>query len=105
MYGRINGERQLVAIDYISFIDVNDLQGSATPPSNPSHGDIWLDTSVIPPRLMMWDNDLKMWVEVTVAGKDRRNLIRNSNFYKATFDHWIKEGTPTLEIESLNGKK
>lgn len=105
VYGRINGERQLAAIDYVSFIDVNDLQGSTTPPTNPSHGDIWLDTSVIPPRLMMWDNDLKMWVEVTVAGKDRRNLIRNSNFYKATFDHWIKVGSPTLEIESLNAKK
>ena len=105
VYAPINGVRQLVAVDYINFIDVNDLQGSPTPPENPKHGDLWLDTSVIPPRLMMWDDDLKMWVEVTVAGKDRRNLIRNSNFYKATTDYWEAVNNPILEIESLNAKK
>ena len=45
VYAPINGERKLVAVDYINFIDVNDLQGSSTPPSNPKDGDIWLDTS------------------------------------------------------------
>lgn len=105
VYGRINGERQLVAIDYISLIDVNDLQGSLTPPENPKQGDLWLDTSVTPPRLMMWDESLQMWVEVTVAGKDRRNLLRNSNFYKASYDYWNTIGTPALEIEKLSGKK
>jgi hypothetical protein len=54
---------------------------------------------------MMWDNSLKMWVEVTVAGKDRRNLLRNSNFYKKTLDYWTKAGRPTIEFESLSGKK
>lgn len=105
VYGLVDGKRQLVATDYISFIDVNDLQGSSTPPSNPQDGDLWLDNSVTPPRLMMWDNSLKMWLEVTVAGKDRRNLFRNSNFYKATLDYWLKTGTPNIEIESLSGKK
>lgn len=105
VYGLVDGKRQLVATDYISFIDVNDLQGSPTPPSNPQDGDLWLDNSVIPPRLMMWDNSLKMWVEVTVAGKDRRNLLRNSNFYKKTLDYWTKAGRPTIEFESLSGKK
>ena len=105
VYAPINGERKLVAVDYINFIDVNDLQGSSTPPSNPKDGDIWLDTSVMPPKLMVWDDKLKQWVEVTVAGQDRRNLIRNSNFYKATFDFWESVNNPTLEIESLNAKK
>ena len=105
VYAPINGQRQLVAVDYINFIDVNDLQGSPTPPENPKHGDLWLDTSVTPPRLMMWDDNLKMWVEVTIAGRDRRNLLRNSNFYKATTDYWEAVNNPILEIESLNAKK
>lgn len=105
VYAQIDGERTMVAVDYISFIDVNDLQGSNTPPDNPKEGDLWLDTSVTPPRLMMWDDSLKMWIEVTVAGKDRRNLLRNSNFYKETLDHWSKVGTPTIEFESLSGRK
>lgn len=105
VYGPVNGERKLVAVDYINFIDVNDLQGSPTPPSNPKDGELWLDTSVTPPRLMMWDAKLQMWVEITVAGKDRRNLIRNSNFYKATFDHWVTTNNPVIEIKSLNAKK
>lgn len=105
VYASINGTRQLVAIDYINFIDVNDLQGSLTPPSNPNHGDLWLDISVVPPRLMMWDANLQQWIEVTVAGKDRRNLIRNSNFYKASFDYWEAVNNPILEIESLRAKK
>lgn len=105
VYAPINGERKLVAVDYINFIDVNDLQGSVTPPSNQKDGDIWLDISVMPPRLMVWDDKLKQWVEVTVAGQDRRNLLRNSNFYKATFDFWESVSNPTLEIESLNAKK
>lgn len=105
VYATINGERKLVATDYINFIDVNDLQGSPLPPSNPKDGDIWLDTSVTPPRLMVWDSNLQMWIEVTVAGKDRRNLIRNSNFYKASFDYWEAVNNPILEIESLRSKK
>lgn len=105
VYSTINGERTLVAADFITFIDVNDLQGSNTPPSNPNHGDLWLDTSVVPPRLMMWDADLGMWIEVAIAGKDRRNLIRHSNFYKKNFDYWQSVNNPILEIESMSGKR
>lgn len=105
VYSIINGERTLVAADFMTFIDVNDLKGSNTPPENPKHGDLWLDTSVIPPRLMMWDSDLGMWVEVAIAGKDRRNLIRHSNFYKKNFDFWTPVNNPILEIESMSGKR
>lgn len=105
VYSIINGERTLVAADFITFIDINDLQGSDTPPENPKDGDLWLDTSVVPPRLMVWDSNLGMWVEVAVAGKDRRNLLRNSNFYKKSFDFWSPVNNPILEIESMSGKK
>lgn len=105
VYGLIQGKRSLVATDFITFIDVNDMEGSPTPPSNPKDGDLWLDTSVMPPRLMVWDSSLGMWVEVTVAGNDRRNLIRHSNFYKKNFDLWTAVNAPTLTVESLSGKK
>lgn len=105
VYSVINGERTLVAADFITFIDINDLQGSDTPPENPKDGDLWLDTSVVPPRLMVWDSNLGMWIEVAVAGKDRRNLLRNSNFYKKSFDFWSPVNNPILEIESMSGKK
>ena len=105
IYSIVNGERVLVAADFITFIDINDMQGSNTPPENPKHGDLWLDTSVTPPRLMMWDSNLGMWIEVAIAGKDRRNLIRHSNFYRKNFDYWTNVNNATLEIESMSSKK
>ena len=105
IYSIVNGERVLVAADFITFIDINDMQGSNTPPENPKHGDLWLDTSVTPPRLMMWDSNLGMWIEVAIAGKDRRNLIRHSNFYRKNFDYWTNVNDATLEIESMSSKK
>lgn len=100
-----NGERVLAAVDFISFIDINDMQGSPTPPLNPKDGDLWLDTSVTPPRLMVWDSNLGMWIEVTVSGQDRRNLLRNSNFYRRDFEFWNLIGQVDLEIESLAAKR
>ena len=47
----------------------------------------------------------KLSLLITIAGKDRRNLLRNSNFYKATTDYWEAVNNPILEIESLNAKK
>lgn len=105
IYSLINGERTLVAADFITFININDMQGSDLPPENPKHGDLWLDTSVTPPRLMMWDSNLGMWVEVAIAGRDRRNLIRHSNFYRKNFDYWNNVNNSILEIESMSGKK
>lgn len=105
VYSLIDNVRTLVAADFMSFIDVNDMQGSPTPPENPKDGDMWLDTSVTPPRLMVWDSNLGMWVEVMVAGKDRRNLIRHSNFFKKNFDSWTAVNSPILEIESKNAKR
>ena len=105
VYGQMDGERKLLAVDYVTFIDVNDMQGSPTPPDNPKDGDLWLDTSTVPPTLRVWDESLGMWVEVVIAGNDKRNLLRNSNFYKKTLDFWTKVGSWTEEFESLSGKK
>lgn len=105
VYMQLNGERVLAAADFISFVDINDMQGSPFPPENPQHGDLWLDTSVTPPRLMMWDANLGMWIEVKIAGQDRRNLIRNSNFYKKTYDFWTPLNNPILDIESYSAKR
>lgn len=105
VYGLIDNERTLIAADFITFIDINDLQGSIIPPENPKHGDLWLDISISPPRLMMWDSTLGQWIEITIAGKDRRNLIRHSNFYKKNFESWNPVNNPILEIESMSGKK
>ena len=100
-----NGDRILAAVDFISFIDINDMTGTPTPPSNPKDGDLWLDTSIMPPRLMVWDQSLGMWIEVAIAGRDRRNLLRNSNFYRRNHDFWTPVSSPDLEIESLNAKR
>ena len=100
-----NGDRILAAVDFISFIDINDMTGTPTPPSNPKDGDLWLDTSITPPRLMVWDQSLGMWIEVAIAGRDRRNLLRNSNFYRRNHDFWTPVSSPDLEIESLNAKR
>lgn len=105
VYGQMDGERKLLAVDYITMIDVNDMQGSPYPPENPKDGDLWLDTSTVPPTLRVWDESLQMWVEVVIAGNDKRNLLRNSNFYKKTLDFWTKVGNWQEEFESLSGKK
>lgn len=54
---------------------------------------------------MIWNSDTQAWEEVTITSKDRRNLIRNSNFYKATFDSWEAVNNPTLTIQSFQSKK
>lgn len=105
VYSIVSGERALVAADFITFINVNDMQGSDTPPSSPSHGDMWLDTSMTPPRLMMWDSNLGEWIEITVASKDKRNLIKHSNFYKGNYDSWLSVNSPILKIQSVESKK
>lgn len=105
VYSTINNIETLVAIDYINFIDVNDLQGSPTPPSNPKKDDLWLDTSVSPPKLKVWDEDKQQWIDVFIAGEDRRNLLRNSNFYKKTLDYWNIVGVPAVSVIPWNKNK
>lgn len=106
IYTQIGNERTLVAADYVSFIDINDMKGSETPPENPIHGDMWVDTSSVPPKIMIWDDEGKQWTEITVSGNDKRNLVRNSNFYKKTFDYWEAIGIPeVLEMQAFDNKR
>lgn len=105
VYEIINGERSLVASDFISFVDINDIKGSNTPPSNPKDGDLWLNTNSFPPKLMVWSSQLGEWAEMIVAGEERRNWLRNSNFYGSNFKYWTNIGSPITSIEQMSGKK
>lgn len=105
IYDMVDGKRSLVASDFISFIDINDIKGSNTPPESPKNGDLWLNTNSFPPKLMVWNSQLGEWVEMTVSGEERRNLLRNSNFYGSDFKYWNNVGSPIISIEKMDGKK
>ena len=83
VYQMIEGERSLVAAQSITFIDINDMVPSAKPPLNPIDGEIWIDNSVDPPVIKVWDEEKGQWITITVAGASTKNLINNSNFWKA----------------------
>ena len=83
VYQMIEGERALVAAQSITFIDINDMVPSAKPPLNPMDGEIWIDNSVDPPVIKVWDEEKGQWITITVAGASTKNLINNSNFWKA----------------------
>lgn len=83
VYQMIEGERSLVAAQSITFIDINDMVPSAKPPLNPMDGEIWIDNSVDPPVIKVWDEEKGQWITITVAGASTKNLINNSNFWKA----------------------
>lgn len=83
VYQMIEGERELVAAQSITFIDINDMVPSAKPPLNPMDGEIWIDNSVDPPVIKVWDEEKGQWITITVAGASTKNLINNSNFWKA----------------------
>lgn len=91
VYDVIKGEHKLVAVDSITIIDVNDMQPSDKPPSNPIHGQIWIDSSVNPPVIKMWDEYRQQWITIGTADPIVRNNIRNSNFYTKNLNLWNKE--------------
>ena len=83
VYQNIESERKLVAAQSITFIDINDMVPSAKPPLNPIDGEIWIDNSVDPPVIKVWDEEKGQWITITIAGSSTKNLINNSNFWKA----------------------
>lgn len=83
VYQIIEGERELVAAQSITFIDIKDMVPSAKPPLNPMDGEIWIDNSVDPPVIKVWYEEKGQWITITVAGASTKNLINNSNFWKA----------------------
>ena len=83
VYQNIESEIKLVAAQSITFIDINDMVPSAKPPLNPIDGEIWIDNSVDPPVIKVWDEEKGQWITITIAGSSTKNLINNSNFWKA----------------------
>lgn len=100
IYDTIAGERTLVAAESITIVDVNDIRPSTTPPENPTHGQIWLDSSTDPPVIKMWDSTKKQWISISSTDPQVRNLIRNSNFFTKNFNLWEKlDPVDTMEVK------
>jgi hypothetical protein len=99
VYDVIYGERTLVATESITIIDVNDLKPSTSAPSNPIDGQIWLDSSIDPAILKMWDGSRNAWLPIGQSDANTRNFFRNSNFFKRTFEHWDFDGN--LQIKEI----
>lgn len=105
IYDVIGSERKLIAINNITIIDVNDLKPSKLPPDNPIDGQLWLDSSVDPPVIKMWDSYTNSWV-VVAATSFARNLIRNSNYWTKNFNLYDKVSVLDLmKIEYLTDKR
>lgn len=61
-----------IAVAQFTIFDFHDVQSSPTPPSNPVKEQIWLDTSVHPPFMKVWDGN--KWV----IANDYSNDINNN---------------------------
>jgi hypothetical protein len=104
VYDVIYGERTLVATESITIIDVNDLKPSISPPNNPIEGQIWLDSSIEPAILKMWDSVRNTWLPIGQSDSNTKNFFRNANFFKRSFEYWDFEGyLQTKEILMLAG--
>ena len=104
VYDTIKSERTLVAVESITIVDVNDLKPSNTPPTNPTHGQIWLDSSVEPPVIKMWDSIRKQWINISSTDPQVRNFIRNSNFFTKNFNLWEKlNPVDLMEVKYYTG--
>ena len=104
VYEMIKGERTLVAAETLTIIDVNDLTPSNTPPENPVHGQIWVDSSVDPPVIKIWDSIKKQWIVISSVDPQVRNFIRNSNFFTRNFNLWEKIDTIDInEVKHYTG--
>lgn len=77
-----------IAVAQFTIFDFHDVQSSPTPPSNPVKEQIWLDTSVHPPFMKVWDGN--KWV----IANDYSNDINNN---KVTIQ------THTTDISVIKG--
>lgn len=88
VYTNIGGVRTLVASQSMTIIDVNDMKPSTEAPKNPVDGQIWVDSSVNPPIIKMWDASRKTWITIGSVAPQVVNLIRNSNFFMRNANMW-----------------
>lgn len=107
VYAKMSGERKLVAAQSITFIDINDMVPSSKPPLHPIDGEIWIDNSVDPPVIKVWDEKKGQWVTITVANSSTKNLVNNSNFFKdyGFTDFKLTQGLNDYRIAPYQGKK
>ena len=62
----------------ISIIDINDLLASTAKPNNPYVGQLWIDDTIDPATLYVW-NGYK-WVVSGAVGAMVKNLLKNTGF-------------------------
>lgn len=55
----------VITICQATFSNVSDLTPSVAPPVDPLDGQVWQDTSVVPPIIRRWDAAKKKWVNAT----------------------------------------
>lgn len=60
----------VIASGQYTILDLNDAISGATPPSNPTEGTLWMDTSGEKNVLKQWDSSLSAWVEVNLSIED-----------------------------------
>lgn len=56
VYSTVDNKETIVASDYITMVNINDLNPSNQPPQNPKEGEVWLDTSTVPPVFKVFIN-------------------------------------------------
>ena len=94
----------MTAVAQYTIINLNDVVASDTPPENPYVGQLWVNTSVVPPETMVWDglgwavqNDLESLRETVSTHTTRFGEFQNSvdglNSYVGT----LTETVETLE--------
>ncbi|PEL10980.1 carbohydrate-binding protein CenC, partial [Bacillus toyonensis] len=68
------------ATGFLTLLDLNDALMSGSAPSNPTTGTLWIDSSVKPNVLKMWDG--KSWVvqslDLASLDKDANDKIENA---------------------------
>ena len=60
----------VVAVAQITILDLNDAISAGTPPKDPTEGTLWIDTSVTPNVLKIYNAATKQWVKQSLSLSD-----------------------------------
>lgn len=91
---------KVICSAFITIIDMNDITSSNTPPSNPTDGMLWMDTSVTPPVLKVWQNG--KWEIQGDETVGTSNLLKNTGLRKDT-THWSLSSGITRDVIKKKG--